>query len=743
MRGHFHSAILLHESKSNQEFLEMRKYIVVIMLGIASMKTYSQTTISGKVSGNEGSLPGASVYLEGTYDGATTNTNGEFNFRTSKKGTVILKASFIGFAPFSKELNLTSSPVKLDIILKEAFNELNAVTITAGTFEAGDKKRANILTPLDMVTTAGAVGDVYGALQTLPGTTTNGESGKLFVKGGDSEESQTYIDGSLVYAPYSSAAPNMSVRGRFNPFMFKGTIFSTGSYSAEYGQALSSVLLLNTNDMPTEDQLDLSIMSVGLGVAGTKLWKTGAVTATLDYNNLAPYMKIVPQNFNWVKYPSNTQGAISVRQKTGKNGMLKFYSTYGNSRYTVSQDDLNQPGKSYDYALTNDNYFLNASWKSNLGQKWTIASAASFTNNADKTGYDTISFNKLLRGVHVKNVFSHHFSDLMSLRFGAEFFSKTYSQEYLNSVNSVTNTFTNHTSAAFAEAEIYASSRFVTRLGSRVEYLDYLNKVNLAPRISAAYKVTKASQFSIAYGWFYQDPSDDYLLYTNKLNYERADHYTFSYQVARKDRTFRAELYFKDYKNLAKQNSDAFYLPSSYSSTGSGYAKGLDVFWRDKTTIKNGDYWISYSYIDTKRDYRNYPAEAIPGFASKHNLAMVYKHWFSGLRSYASGNFKYSSPRVYNDPNSDVFNNEHTKPYRSVDASWSFLYRQNIIIYAAVTNIFGFKQGYGYSFANSPDGTGVYRSAPINAGADRFFLVACFITLSRKGEANQVDKIEY
>jgi hypothetical protein len=720
----------------------MKKYTFILVLVITGIQAFCQSTISGKVSSTAGTLPGASVFLEGTYDGASTNANGEFSFKTAKIGTVLLKATFIGYEPFSKEINLTGSPVHLEILLKEAFNELNAVTITAGTFEAGDKKQANILTPLDMITTAGAVGDVYGALQTLPGTTTNGESGKLFVKGGDSEESQTYIDGSLVYAPYSSAAPNMSVRGRFNPFMFKGTIFSTGGYSAEYGQALSSVLLLNTNDMPTEEQLDISVMSVGLGLAGTKLWKTGAITASVDYHNLAPYMTVVPQNYNWVKYPSNTEGAISLRQKTGKTGMFKLYSSFGNSRYTLTQEDLNHAGKFFDYALKNDNYFLNASWKSNLGQNWTIASAASFTNNLDDVAYDTTSFNKLLRGVHVKNVFSHHFSDMITLRFGAEFFSKTYSQKYLTSVNSIKNNFTNNTSAAFTEAEIYASSKFVTRFGARLEYSDYLQRANLAPRISAAYKLSKSSQFSIAYGWFYQDPSDDYLLYTTKLNYERADHYTFSYQASQNDRTFRAEIYYKDYKGLAKLNSDAFYLPTSYSNTGSGYAKGLDVFWRDKKTIKNGDYWISYSYLDTKRDYRNYPAEAVPGFASKHNFALVYKHWFGSLRSYASANIKYSSPRVYNNPNSEIFNNEHTKPYESVDVSWSFLYKQNIIIYGAVTNIFGFKQGYGNSYSTTPDENGVYRSAPINTGADRFFLIACFITLSKKGEANQVDKIE-
>lgn len=722
----------------------MKNILLLIAICLLSIDLFSQTIISGTVrQQNGGSLPGASIYLQGTYDGTSSDSTGHFSFKTSKTGKFIVMVTFMGYESFSKEVELKGTPVKLAVELKETFNQLNAVTITAGTFEASDKKQANILTPLDMITTAGAQGDVFGALQSLPGTTTNGESGKLFVKGGDSEESQTFIDGSLVYAPYSSAAPNMSVRGRFNPFMFKGTIFSTGGYSAEYGQALSSVLILNTNDMPSEEQLDLSFMTLGLGVAGTKLWKTGAVTASFDYNNLGPYMLAVPQNYHWVKYPSNSEAAFSLRQKTGKTGMLKLYSSFGNSRYTVTQEDLNRAGKSYDYALRNNNYFLNASWKSNLGQKWTVASAASFTNNKDDVGFDTVSFNKLLRGFHLKNVFSHQFSDMITLRTGAEFFSKTYSQEYFTTVNSITSDYTNNTSSAFAEAEIYASAKFVTRLGTRVEYSDYLQRANLVPRVSAAYKITKTSQLSMAYGWFYQDPSDDYLLYTSKLNYERADHYTFSYQAQQNDRTFRAEIYYKDYKGLAKLNNNSlFYLPSSYSNTGDGYASGLDVFWRDRKTIKNGDYWLSYSYLDTKRDYRNYPAEAIPGFASKHNFAAVYKHWFGGLRSYMSANLKYSSPRVYNDPNSDVFNGEHTKAYRSVDISWSFLYRQNIILYAAVTNIFGFKQGYGNTYATNADENGKYRSAPINPGADRFFLIACFITLTKKGEANQIDKIE-
>ena len=721
----------------------MMRQILYILFCLCSLNAFSQTVITGKVSQEQGdALPGANVYLQGTYDGTSGNENGKFILITNKTGQFDLRIEFMGYEPVSRKVELKGDTIRMNIQMKEAFSQLNAVTITAGTFEAGDKRQAITITPLDMVTTAGAVGDVYGALQSLPGTTTNGESGRLFVKGGDSEESQTYIDGSLVYVPYNSSVPNLSTRGRFNPFMFKGTIFSTGGYSAEYGQALSSVLLLNTNDMPMEDQLDLSFLSVGTEVAGTKLWKNGAVTGSFTYNNLAPYMSITPQNYDWVHAPESGTGALSVRQKTGKTGMFKFYSSFEKSSLTLNQENLEPGGSPFDYKLDNDNYFMNASWNGKMGEKWAMNSAASFTNNKDDIRYDQTMVDKKIVGIHLKNVFIFPFTEKFLLKFGGELFTKSFSQNVQMPAETHDNSFTNHIIAGFTETQVYASSKFVTRIGARVEYSDYLKNFKVSPRLSAAYKVTDNSQFSLAYGWFYQNPIDDYLLYTNRLNPERADHYTFSYQSSINKRTLRIELYYKDYKDLVKTNGGEFYLPSSYSNQGSGYAKGLDLFWRDNKTIKNGDYWISYSYLDTKRDYRNYPEKAIPTFASRHNLSVVYKHWFSGLRSLAGVNFKYSSPRVYNDPNSQVFNSKRMLPYRSLDLSWSFLYRKNIIFYGAVTNVLGFKNEFGRSYADTPDAGGNYPSAAIQPSSNRFFVVACFITLTRKGEANQLDKIE-
>ena len=286
----------------------MKRVLVFFLLTMIFPKVFAQTILTGTVKQENGeAIAGANAFLQGTYDGATSNEKGEFNFKTTKKGEFTLVVTLMSYKPILQKVILRGDTIRINVHLKEEINQLNEVVISAGTFEAGDKKRAVTITSLDMMTTAGAAGDAYGALQSLPGTITNGESGRLFVKGGDSEESQTYIDGSLVSIPYKSSAPNLATRGRFNPFMFKGMVFSTGGYSVEYGQALSSVLLLNTNDIPTEDQLDLSLLSVGAEIAGTKLWKDGAITGTFSYNNLQPYMTNSAQFFRlkFPAYPTN------------------------------------------------------------------------------------------------------------------------------------------------------------------------------------------------------------------------------------------------------------------------------------------------------------------------------------------------------------------------------------------------------------------------------------------------------
>ncbi|MCK4751175.1 MAG: carboxypeptidase-like regulatory domain-containing protein, partial [Bacteroidales bacterium] len=428
-------------------------YSLILFLGF---DLTAQTAIKGMITDAEGeSLVGANIYLEGTYDGASSNSEGEFLLTTDEAGNHILCIDFVGYEPCKKEVILDGTLVHFPIIkLKEAFNELSAVTISAGIFEAGDKKKSIAFSTIDMVTTAGAAGDVYGALQALPGTTTVGESGKLFVKGGDSRESKTYIDGTLVYVPYSSSSPNNSVRGRFSPFMFSGTMFSTGGYSAEFGQALSSVLALQTNAMPVQDQLNISLLSVGAELGGTKTWEKASVTTSIGYENLSPYMRLVPQYRNWDKEPQSLSSDFSFRLKTGKSGMLKIYANVNQSQLSTIETSLEDPDWRFMYKLINNNYFINASWIGRIKKDWILTTGFSYTNNMDKVAVDSIDYREHLRGTHAKVSIKHRLNERAKIIAGAELYSKNYGIEFPLMEHLGSKEFLNNTMAGFIEGEV-------------------------------------------------------------------------------------------------------------------------------------------------------------------------------------------------------------------------------------------------------------------------------------------------
>ena len=222
----------------------MARWIWIMALLTIMGRAAAQTTLSGRVYDNRKQpLRGVSVGIKDGYDGATTDSLGRYRFTTDEKGTQVIVASSIGFRKLEMPVDLKGGAMALDLTLREEVSEMNAVVITAGSFEASDRKKATVLNSLDIVTTASGNGDVTGALKTLPGAQQIGDKEGLFVRGGTAAETRAFIDGTVVNNFFYSSVPNVAQRGRFSPFIFKGTVFSTGGYSALYGQALSSALI--------------------------------------------------------------------------------------------------------------------------------------------------------------------------------------------------------------------------------------------------------------------------------------------------------------------------------------------------------------------------------------------------------------------------------------------------------------------------------------------------------------------
>jgi hypothetical protein len=240
---------------------------------------------------------------------------------------------------------------------------------------------------------------------------------------------------------------------------------------------------------------------------------------------------------------------------------------------------------------------------------------------------------------------------------------------------------------------------------------------------------------AVAYGIFYQKPESQQLYSSANVGFTKAVHYIMNYQRIYNQRTFRIEAYYKKYEDLIKQ-VPVGYNYYSYNNSGKGFAKGLDVFFRDKKTIKEFDYWISYSFIDTKRDYLNYPAELQPNFVAKHTASIVTKKFFTKLKTGFNLTYSWSSGRpFYNilpDGNNKFFlaDQGKTKDYNnmSFSAEWvPSIGKQNaksfIVLFASVSNILGTNQVYGYNYSYS----GAVKSA-INPPAKRFYFIGCFIS---------------
>src|SRR5690606_39858241 len=128
------------------------------------------------------------------------------------------------------KVNLHAKTIEISPTLKESINEMTAVTINAGAMEASDEKKAVVLRPIDIVTIPGSMGDIVGALQTLPGTATVGNDGRLFVRGGDASETAIFIDGLKVANAYVTTANNVPNRPRFSPNLFNASFFIMGGY---------------------------------------------------------------------------------------------------------------------------------------------------------------------------------------------------------------------------------------------------------------------------------------------------------------------------------------------------------------------------------------------------------------------------------------------------------------------------------------------------------------------------------
>lgn len=249
----------------------MKYFLLICLLFMASLIHAQETySISGTIKdqSNGETLMGATVYLEGTNFGTTTNEYGFFSLQ-APAGNYTLTISYIGYNAVKQEVSLTKN-LNFNLELEESSTALDEVIIKAEQSESISLRdpqmsvsKLNAKTIKQIPVVLGEV-DVVKSIQLLPGVTNNGEGSAGFhVRGGAADQNLVLLDEAIIYNT-SHLFGFISV---FNADAIKDIRLYKGDIPAKYGGRISSVLDVRQKDGNSKE-FDLN---GGIGLISSRL----------------------------------------------------------------------------------------------------------------------------------------------------------------------------------------------------------------------------------------------------------------------------------------------------------------------------------------------------------------------------------------------------------------------------------------------------------------------------------------
>lgn len=223
----------------------MNKRLAIIFLALCAalgLCAKGSVKISGLVTDADNEpLEFVTVKVAGKAIGTTSGLDGRYTLSVPEADTIRVVFSCIGFEESKRRLVDASGEVTLNVKMQPANYVLGGIEVTdyqkqTGTMQKIDRNELK-LSP------DASGGSVEALLTTMAGVNSNNEmSSQYSVRGGSYDENSVYINGIEVYRPQLISSGQQEGLSIVNPDMVGAIGFSTGGFSAEYGDKMSSVL---------------------------------------------------------------------------------------------------------------------------------------------------------------------------------------------------------------------------------------------------------------------------------------------------------------------------------------------------------------------------------------------------------------------------------------------------------------------------------------------------------------------
>ncbi len=299
---------------------------------------YVKDSITGEA------LIGASVYIQETMSGTTTNNYGFYALKVPA-GKYTLIVSFIGYKKLLKELEVKSN-IQINVQLPPSQVELSEITVSG---EAPDKNVRDVnLGKVDLsmeqvksLPVLFGETDILKTIQLLPGVKPAAEgSVGYFVRGGNADQNLVLLDETIVYNP-------AHLLGFFSVFTAEAVNNFTlwkGDIPARFGGRLSSVLDIALR----EGSMNKFGLTVGIGTLSSYAVLEGPikkekasfiVSARRAYLDLFMKMFIKPQSrlYGSAYYFGDYTAKVNFNLNESNRLYLALY--YGRDNFSFVRND--------------------------------------------------------------------------------------------------------------------------------------------------------------------------------------------------------------------------------------------------------------------------------------------------------------------------------------------------------------------------------------------------------------------
>lgn len=368
-------------------------YTLLVSVGVAVAQEF---TLQGKVV-DEQMAPMEFATVACVSQGKITMTSlkGEYKMQLHTADSVVIRFSMVGYKAKVRVLRNPRGKQTLQIVM-HSDNTLDEVTVTETRRQMGqvEELKKDHLTNQPS-TTGNAVEEL---IQSQAGVSTHSElSSQYNVRGGSFDENSVYINNVEVYRPFLVRSGQQEGLSIINPDMVDKIGFSTGGFSAKYGDKMSSALDITYKRPKSFEATAMASLlgaSAYVGFSNKKFaWSNGLRYKTNQYmlGSLETKGEYKPRFLDYqthLSYTPNNRWTISVLGNISDN----HYDFQPSDRETTfgTMEDVKAfrvyfDGKEKDVFRT---YFGSLSITRHLGANTALSLIASAFHTKEQETYD-------------------------------------------------------------------------------------------------------------------------------------------------------------------------------------------------------------------------------------------------------------------------------------------------------------------------------------------------------------------